>query len=121
MHVIITCKCEKDRMKNNREKVATLILEAQGQVICGPGSDLAEFQAHPSSCMSSLSARMKRIQSKTAEKKWQHRFPHSKYMEKNSDAKGQLTPQSVVESRPISNSSELSCMSSLPVSMKKIG
>ena len=38
-----------------------------------------------------------------------------------SDAQGQLTLQSVVASGRISNSSELSCMSSLPVSIKMIG
>ena len=37
-----------------------------------------------------------------------------------SDAQGQLTPQSVVQSSQNSNSSELSCMSSLPASMKRI-
>ena len=36
-----------------------------------------------------------------------------------SDAKGQLTPQSVVKSGQTSNSSELSCMSSLPASINK--
>ena len=38
-----------------------------------------------------------------------------------SDAKGQLTPKSVVGSGRICNSSELSYMSSLPASMKRIG
>ena len=36
------------------------------------------------------------------------------------DAQGQLTPQSLVQSGPISNSSEILWMSSLPASMKKI-
>ena len=35
-------------------------------------------------------------------------------------AKGQLTPQSLVRSGRISNSSEMLCMFSLPASMKKI-
>ena len=38
-----------------------------------------------------------------------------------SDAQGQLTPQSVVGSGRNSNSLELSCMPSLPASMKRIG
>ena len=38
-----------------------------------------------------------------------------------SDAQGQFTLQSMVESGRISNSSKLSCMSSFPVSMKRIG
>ena len=70
--------------------------------------------------MSSLPISMKRVGRKTGEKKWQHSFSHYKSMGDFSDAKGQLTPQSVVESRQISNSSELSCMSSLPASMKRI-
>ena len=37
-----------------------------------------------------------------------------------SDVQGQLTPQSVVQSCRNSNSSELSCMSALPASMKRI-
>ena len=37
-------------------------------------SDLAEFQTHL--CMSSLPVSMKRIPSRTTEKKWQHRFPN---------------------------------------------
>ena len=40
---------------------------------------------------------------KTAEKKWQHRFPHYKSMGYFSDAQGQLTPQSVVGSGRTSN------------------
>ena len=36
------------------------------------------------------------------------------------NAQGQLTPQSLVESGPISNSSEILWLSSLPASMKKI-
>ena len=38
-----------------------------------------------------------------------------------SDVQGQLTPQSVVQSGRNSNSSELSCMSSLPASIKRNG
>ena len=68
-------------------------------------------------CMSSLPASMKRIRSRTAEKKWQHRFFNYKSMGNFSDAQGQLILQSVVVSGRISNSSKLSCMSSLPVSL----
>ena len=64
---------------------------------------------------------MKRIRSKTTEKKWRHHFSHYKPMGIFSDVQGQLTPQSVVQSSRNSNSSELSCMSSLPASMKRIG
>ena len=64
---------------------------------------------------------MKRIRSRTAEKKWRHRFSHYKPMVIFSDIQGQITPQSVVRGSRNSNSSELSCMSSLPASMKRIG
>ena len=73
------------------------------------------------SCMLSLPASMKRIRSRTAEKKWRHCFSHYKPMEIFLDVQGQLTPQSVIQSGENSNSSRLSCMSSLPASMKRIG
>ena len=72
------------------------------------------------SCMLSLPASMKRIRLRTAEKKWKHHFSHYKPMGIFSDVQGQLTPQSVVQSSRNSNSSKLSCMSSLPASMKRI-
>ena len=49
----------------------------------------------------------------------QHFF-HYKSMEIFSDAQGQLTPQSMVRSGRISNSSEMLWMSLLPESIKKI-
>ena len=48
------------------------------------------------------------------------RFSHYKSMGIFPDAQGQLTPQSLVRSGRISNSSEILWMSSLPASMKKI-
>ena len=47
-------------------------------------------------------------------------FSHYKSMGIFPDAQGQLTPQSLVQSGRISNSSEMLWMSSLPASMKKI-
>ena len=50
MHVIITCKYEKDQMKNSREKVETPFFP--NNPICYHGNqwlDQAEFQTHPSS------------------------------------------------------------------------
>ena len=70
--------------------------------------------------MLSLPASIKRIQLRKAEKKWIHRFSHNKPMGIFSDAQGQLTPQSLVQAGRNSYSSELSCMSSLPASMKRI-
>ena len=69
--------------------------------------------------MLSLPASMKRIRSRTAEKNRRHRFSHYRPMGIFSDVQGQLTPQSEVQSSQNSNSSELSCMSSLPASIIK--
>ena len=77
MHVIITCKYEKDRIKNSREKVATpffplspYLLPWKPVVGSGQISNSSKL-----SCMSSFPTSMKWIQSRTAEKKWQQRFP----------------------------------------------
>ena len=87
--------------------------DAKGQLT--PQSVVGSGQTSNSSelsCMSSLPTRMKRIGSKTAEKKWQHSFIFI------------LTLSVAMETSswiwPISNSSKLSCMSSLHASMKWI-
>ena len=119
MHVIITCKYEKEQMKKEAEKKwrhRFFIITLSVTMESGQISNSSKL-----SCMLSLSESMKRIRSRKAEKKWRHRFSHYKPMGIFSDAHGQLTPQSVVQSGRNSNSSELSCMSSLPASMKRIG
>ena len=70
--------------------------------------------------MSSLPARMRLIKSKMKELECSQDFSHYKSMGIFPDAQGQLTPQSLVRSGRISNSSEMLWMSSLPASMKKI-
>ena len=70
--------------------------------------------------MSSLPTRMKLIQTKMKELEWSQDFSHYKSMGIFQDAQGQLTLQSLVESGPNSNSSEILWLSSLPASMKKI-
>ena len=72
------------------------------------------------SCMSSLPARMRMIESKMKELEYSQDFSHYKSMGIFPDAQGQLTPQSLVEPGPNSNLSEILWSSSLPVSMKKI-
>ena len=72
------------------------------------------------SCMSSLPTRMKLIHTKMKELEWSQDFSHYKSMGIFQDAQGQLTLQSLAESGPNSNSSEILWLSSLPVSMKKI-
>ena len=86
------------------------------------GLNLVEFQTRPRShvCNHYLQV-WKGFDLRTAEKKWRHRFSHYKPMGIFSDVQGQLTPQSVVPAGRNSNSSELSCMLSLPASMKRIG
>ena len=86
MYVIITCKYEKDLIKNSREKVETsffhykpigIFSDVQGQLT--PQSVVQSSRNSNSSelsCMSSLPASMKRIRLKTAEKKWRHSFSH---------------------------------------------
>ena len=72
------------------------------------------------SCMSLLPARMRMIESKMKELECSQDFSHYKFMGIFPDAQGQLTPQSLIRSGRISNSSEMLWMSSLPASMKKI-
>ena len=70
--------------------------------------------------MSLLPARMRMIESKMKELVCSQDFSHYKSMGIFPDAQGQLTPQSLVESGPNSNLSEILWLSSLPASMKKI-
>ena len=72
------------------------------------------------SCMSSLPARMRMIESKMKELECSQDYSHYKSIGIFPDAQGQLTPQSLVRSGRISNSSEMLYMSSLPESIKKI-
>ena len=72
------------------------------------------------SCMSSIPARMKKIQLKMKALGCSQDFSQYKSMGNYPDAQGQLTPHSLVRSGRISNSSEMLWMSSVPASMKKI-
>ena len=95
--------------------------DAQGQItlelvaVSGRNLNLSKL-----SCMSSLPVRMRMINSKMKELKCSQDFSHYKSMGIFPDAQGQLTPQSLVRSGRISNSSEMLCMFSLPESMDKI-
>ena len=89
--------------------------DAQGQitlesvVVSGQNLNLSKLL-----CMSSLPARMRMIESKMKELECSQDFPHYKSMGIFPDAQGQLTPQSLVESGPNSNLSEILWLSSLP-------
>ena len=125
MDVLVTCKDEKDPIKNEGARVDTTLYsnfsEAQGQktlvLVSVSGQNLNSSKL---SCMSLLPARMRMIDSKMKELEWSQDFSHYKSMGIFQIAQGQLTPQSLVRSGRISNSSEILWMFSLPASMNKI-
>ena len=112
MVVLVTCKNEEDQSKNEGARVFTTLYinfsDAQGQitldllVICGRNLNSSKI-----SCMSSLPARMRMIESKMKELECSQDFSHYKSMGFFPDAQGQLIPQSLVRSGQISNSSEM--------------
>ena len=97
MVVLITCKNEEDPIKNKGARVFTTLYinfsDMQGQITLGlvvvSGRILNSSKL---SCISSLSARMKMIQSKIYELEWSPHFSHYKSMKIFEDAQGQLTP-----------------------------
>ena len=125
MDIVVTCKYEEDLNKNEGARVDTTLYsnfsDAQGQItlvlvsVSGRNSNSSKL-----SYMSSLPARMRMIDLKMKELECLQDFSHYKFMGIFPDAQGQLTPQSLVRSGRISNSSEMLWMSSLPASMKKI-
>ena len=126
MDVLVTCKYEEDPIKNEGARVVTTLYsnfsDAQGQItlvlVSVSGQNLNSSKL---SCMSSfIPARMRMIDSKMKELECSHGFSHYKSMGIFPDAQGQLTPQSLVRSGRISNSSEMLWMFSLPARMKKI-
>ena len=125
MDVLLTCKYEEDPIKNEGARAITTLYsnfsDAQGQItlvlVSVSGQNLNSSKL---SCMSSLPARVRMIVSKMKELKCSQDFSHYMSMGIFPDAQGQLTPQSLVRSGRISNSSEMLWMFSLPASMKKI-
>ena len=112
MVVLLTCKNKEDPIKNEGARVFTTLYidfsDAQGQitlesvVVSGRNWNSSKL-----SCMSSLPTRMKLIHTKMKELEWSQDFSHYKSMGIFQDAQGQLTPQSLVESGPNSNSSKI--------------
>ena len=123
MVVLVTCKNEEDPIKNEGARLFTTLYikfsDAQGQItlelVVVSGRNLYSSKL---SCMSSLPARMRMIDSKMKELECSQDFSHYKSMGIFPDAQGQLTLQSLVRSGRISNSSEMLWMFSLPASMK---
>ena len=110
INVLVTCKYEEDPIKNRGARVFTTLYvnfsDAQGQItlesVVVSGRNLNSSKL---SCMSSLPARMRVIKSKMKELECSQDYPHYKSMGIFPDAQGQLTPQSLVRSGRISNSS----------------
>ena len=125
MVVLVTCKYEEDQIKNEGARVVTTLYsnfsDAQGQItlVCVSVSG-RNLNSSKLSCMSSLHARMRMIDSKMKELDCSQDFSHYKSMGIFPDAQGQLTLQSLVRSVQISNSSEMLYLFLLPASMKKI-
>ena len=116
---------KEDLIKNRGARVFTTLYinfsDAQGQItlelVAVSGRKLNSSKL---SCMSSLPARMRMIDSKMKELECSQDFSLYKSMGIFPDAQGQLTTQSFVRSGRISNSSEMLSMFSLPASMLKI-
>ena len=112
MVVLITCKNEEDLIKNESARVLTTLninfSDTQGQInlelVVVSGRNLNSSKL---SCMSSLPARMRMINSKMKELECSQDFFHYKSMGIFPDAQGQLPPQSLVRSGRISNSFEM--------------
>ena len=103
MNVLVTCKYEEDPIKNEGTRVVTTLYsnfsDAQGQITLVSVS-VSGRNLNPSklSCMSSLPARMRMIDSNMKELECSQDFSHYKSMGIFPDAQGQLTPQSLVRS-----------------------
>ena len=103
MVVLVTCKYEEDLIKNRGAGVFTTLYinfsDAQGQItlelVAVSGQNLNSSKL---SCMSSLPARMRMIDSKMKKLECSQDFSHYKSMGIFPDAQGQLTPQSLVRS-----------------------
>ena len=97
MVVLVTCEYEEDPIKNRGARVFTTlyinISDAQGQITLELGvvSD-RNLNSSKLSCMSSLPARMRMIESKTKKLECSQDFSHYKAMEIFPDAQRQLTP-----------------------------
>ena len=122
--VLVACKNEKDPIKNEGARVVTTLFidfsHAQGQLTLK--SVIESCQNSNSSkllWLTLLPARMKKIHWKMKVLEWSQRFSHYKSMGIFPNAQGQLTHKSFVGYCPISNPSEILCVSLLPARIKK--
>ena len=110
MIVLVTCKNEEDPIENVDARVFTtlyiIFFRRARADNSGVGSGIwPKFELIQDSCMSSLPARMRMIDSKMKELECSQDFSHYKSMGIFPDAQGQLTPQSLVRSGRMLNSS----------------
>ena len=124
MVFLLTCKNKEDPIKNEGARVFTTLYidfsDAQGQITLKLVVVSSQnWNSSKLSCMSSLPTRMKMIHTKMKELECSQDFSHYKSMGIFPHAQGQLTPQSLVESGPNSNSSGILWLFLLPASMKK--
>ena len=103
MDVLVTCKYGEDPIKNEGARVVTTLYsnfsDAQGQITLVLVSVFGRnLNSSKLSCMSSLPARMRMIDSKMKELECSQDFSHNKSMGIFPDTQGQLTPQSLVRS-----------------------
>ena len=118
MDVLVTCQYEEDPIKNRGARVLTTLYinfsDAQGQrtleLVVVSGRNLNSSKR---SCISLNKSKIKELECTQD-------FSHYKSLGIFPDVQGQLTPQSLVRSSRISNSSEILWMFSLPASVKKI-
>ena len=109
---LLPASMKKIRSKNRGARVFTTLYvnfsDAQGQITLNllvvSGRNLNSSKL---SCMSSLLARMRKIEPKMKELECSQDFSHYKSMGIFPDAQGQLTPQSLIESGPNSYMSEI--------------
>ena len=102
MDVLVTCMYEEDPIKNEGARVDTTLYsnfsDAQGQITGVGVVSGRNLNSSKLSCMSSLPARMRMIDSKMKELECSQDFSHYKSMGIFPDTQGQLTPQSLVRS-----------------------
>ena len=112
MDGLVTCKYEEDPIKNRGARVFTTLYvnfsDAQGQITLKSAViSCSNLNSSTLLCMSLLPVRMRMIESKMKELECSQDYSNYKSMGIFPDAQGQLTPQSLVRSGRISNSSEM--------------
>ena len=110
MDVLVTRQCEVDSIKNRGTRVFTTLYinfsDSQGQVTLD-GGIWPKFELIQAFMHVLVSCKNEDDRFKMKELECSQNFSHYKSMKIFPDAQGQLTPQSLVRSSRISNSSEM--------------